>query len=268
LATESEIVGLLDGLTLIASRAAEAILAVPRLDMNQRNKADSSPVTAADDASEAVILAGLARLLPGVPVVSEESTGNRNVEGLGRRFAIVDPLDGTREFIAGLDEFSVNIAIVEDETPVAGVVASPTRGLIWRGYVGRGAERLTLTPGDAPGLARERVAIHTRARPARGARVLVSRSYLDPETLAYVDRLPQVEKVIYGSSLKFCLLAEGSADLYPRLGPISEWDIAAGHAVLVAAGGEMHKPDGGALRYGQHEFRVTGFIANGDPAIR
>jgi len=268
LATESEIVELLDGLTLIASRAAAAILAVPRLDLNRRDKPDASPVTAADDASETVILAGLARLMPGIPVVSEESTGNRPFDGLGTRFAIVDPLDGTREFLADLDEYVVNIAIVENETPVAGVVAAPARGLIWRGYAGHGAERLALAPGAAPEAARERVAIRTRSRPASGARVLISRSHLDAATDAYVDRLPQPEKIACGSALKFCLLAEGSADLYPRLGPTSEWDIAAGHAVLVAAGGDLRKPDGGALRYGQDSFRVAGFIATGDVTAR
>ena len=268
MATETEIVELLDGLTLIASRAAAAILAVPRLDLNLRDKPDASPVTAADEASETVILAGLARLMPGIPVVSEESTGNRPFDGLGKRFAVVDPLDGTREFLAGLDEYVVNIAIVENETPVAGVIAAPARGLIWRGYIGHGAERLALTPGAAPGAARERVAIRTRPRPASGARVLISRSHLDAATDAYVERLPQPEKTACGSALKFCLLAEGSADLYPRLGPTSEWDIAAGHAVLVAAGGDMRKPDGSVLRYGQGSFLVAGFIATGDVTAR
>ncbi len=266
MATESEIAGLLDGLTLIASRAAAAILAVPQLDLNQRHKPDSSPVTAADDASETVILAGLAKLMPGVPVVSEETTGNRPVEGLGRRFLVVDPLDGTREFLAGLDEFTVNIALIENETPVAGVLAAPARGLIWRGHVGHVAERLALSPGAAPDKARERVAIRTRARPASGARVLISRSHLDAATDAYVDRLTRPERITCGSALKFGLLAEGSADLYPRLGPMSEWDIAAGHAVLTAAGGAMRKLDGGALRYGQGNFLVGGFIAVGDVA--
>ena len=163
LATESEIVALLDGLTLIASRAAAAILAVPRLDLNRRDKVDASPVTAADDASNTVILAGLERLLPAVPVVSEETTANRTAGSLGQRFVIVDPLDGTREFLADLDEFTVNIAIVENETPIAGVVAAPARGLIWRGTIGHGAERLALAPGAAPSAARERVAIRTRA---------------------------------------------------------------------------------------------------------
>ena len=175
--------------------------------------------------SEAVILDGLARLMPGIPVVSEETTGNRPVDGLGSRFVIVDPLDGTREFLAGLDEFTVNIALIENGTPVAGVVAAPARGLIWRGYVGHGAERLALAPGAAPNAARERVAIRTRARPASGARVLISRSHLDAATDAYVDRLPQPERIACGSALKFCLLAEGSADLYPRLGA----DIGMGH---------------------------------------
>jgi 3'(2'), 5'-bisphosphate nucleotidase len=262
---ESEIFALLDGLTLIASRAAAAIQAVPRLDLNQRDKPDASPVTAADDASETVILAGLAQLMPGVPVVSEETTGNRPVGGLGQRFVIVDPLDGTREFLADIDEFTVNIALVENETPIAGVVAAPARGLIWRGFVGRGAERLALAPGSGPNAARERTAIRTRTRPASGASVLISRSHLDPATDAYVDRLPQAKRVPCGSALKFCLLAEGSADVYPRLGPTSEWDVAAGHAVLVAAGGDLRKPDGGALRYGQGNFLIPGFIAIGDP---
>src|SRR3954471_17306841 len=193
-ATESEIVALLDGLTLVASRAAAAILAVPQLDLNQRHKPDSSPVTAADDASETVILAGLAGLMPGVPVVSEETTGNRPVEGLGRRFLVVDPLDGTREFLAGLDEFTVNIALVENETPVAGVLAAPARGLIWRGHVGHGAERLALSPGAAPDQARDRLAIRTRATPLDGARVLISRSHLDAATDTYIDRLTRPER--------------------------------------------------------------------------
>src|SRR4051794_12213420 len=205
---------LLDGLTLIASRAAAAILAVPQIDLNQRHKPDSSPVTAADDASETIILAGLAKLLPGLPVVSEESTGNRPVEGLGGRFFIVDPLDGTREFLAGLDEFTVNIALVDKGMPMAGVVAAPARGLVWRGHVlpgqqNLGAERLALRPGEAPARARERTAIHTRPRPTIGARVLVSRSHLDPATDAYVDRLPEAQRTACGSALKFCLLAEG-----------------------------------------------------------
>jgi 3'(2'), 5'-bisphosphate nucleotidase len=260
---KTAIIELLDGLTLIAARAAAAILAVPRDNLNQRAKADSSPVTAADEAAERVIRDGLTALRPDIPIVSEEATGNRVVDNLGRRFFLVDPLDGTREFLAGLHEFTVNIALIDEDTPVLGVVAAPARGLVWRGQVlsdqvGHGAERLTLAGG-------ERTPIRTRVPPGSGARVLVSRSHLDAATDAYVDRLSQPERIACGSSLKFCRVAEGAADFYPRLGPTSEWDIAAGHAVLIAAGGQMCRPDGSALRYGQHEFRVSGFIASGSP---
>jgi 3'(2'), 5'-bisphosphate nucleotidase len=263
-AAKSEIIELLNGLTLIASRAGAAILAVPRSSLNSRDKADLSPVTAADEAADRLIREGLTALMPGIPIVSEENTGNRPA-ATGQRFLLVDPLDGTRDFLAGLDEFTVNIALIENATPVTGVVAAPARGAIWRGSVGHGAERLALAPGAAPHAASERAAIHVRPMPSRGARVLVSRFHADPATDAYVGRLPQPERVVCGSSLKFCMIAEGAADLYPRLGPISEWDIAAGHAVLAAAGGEVRTPDGGALRYGQRDFRVGGFIASGGP---
>src|SRR3954469_25745599 len=173
---------LLDGLTLIASQAAAAILAVPRPDLKPRQKADTSPVTAADHAAEAVILDGLKRLLPGVPVVSEEMTGNRAVERLGPRFLLVDPLDGTREFLAGLDEYTVNIALIEDGTPTVGVLGAPARGTIWRGRVGHGAERLTGAARAAPDAASLRTAVRSRACPASGARVLISRSHLDAAT--------------------------------------------------------------------------------------
>jgi 3'(2'), 5'-bisphosphate nucleotidase len=265
----SEIVGLelLDGLTLIASQAAATILSVQKSGLGRREKADRSPVTAADEAAERVILEGLARLLPGLAVVSEEAAGSRRPDHLGTRFLLVDPLDGTRELIAGRNEFTVNIALVEDAVPIAGVVGAPALGVIWRGGVGLGAERIELTPGAAPAEARVRKPIRTRTRPERGARVLVSRSHLDPATSAYVDRLPQAERVPCGSSLKFGMLAEGAADLYPRLGPTSEWDIAAGHAVLLAAGGGVTRPDGRPLLYGQADFRVPAFIAFGGPVL-
>lgn len=255
---------LLDDLTLIASQASAAILAAQRSGLGRRDKADRSPVTAADEAAERIILDGLANLAPGVPVVSEEATGHRRPDQLGSRFFLVDPLDGTRELLAGRDEYTVNIALVQDSIPIAGVMAAPARGVIWRGASGLGAERIALAAGAAPAQAENRMAIRTRAFPARGARVLVSRSHLDAATTAYVDRLPQPERLACGSSLKFGLLAEGTADLYPRLAPTSEWDIAAGHAVLLAAGGGVTQPDGQVLRYGQSDFRVPAFIAFGD----
>lgn len=258
---------LLDDLTLIASQAAAAILAALNAGLGRHEKTDGSPVTSADQAAERVILEGLARLLPGVAVVSEEATGHRRPDDLGSSFLVVDPLDGTRELLAGRDEFTVNIALVKDTAPVAGVIAAPMLGVIWRGVVGRGAERLSLAPGAVPAQASGRRAIHTRARPDRGPRVLLSRSHLDAATSAYVDRLSHAERVACGSALKFSMLAEGAADLYPRLGPTSEWDIAAGHAVLLAAGGGVLRPDGGPLLYGKADFRVPAFIAFGDPSV-
>jgi 3'(2'), 5'-bisphosphate nucleotidase len=262
---------LLDDLTLIASRAAAVILAVPSPDLNQREKKDKSPVTAADEASEATILEGLARLRPGIPIVSEE-LAERHASGVpGQRFFMVDPLDGTREFLASRDEFTVNIALIDGGVPVAGVIAAPARGLIWRGQFPGGqakgqAERLALAPGAGLDSIRGRTAIHTRKRPSHGPHVLLSRSHLDAATTAYVDRLPHPERIVSGSAIKFCLLAEGAADLYPRLAPTSEWDVAAGHALLLAAGGNVVLPDGTALRYGRKDYRIPAFIAVGDPS--
>jgi 3'(2'), 5'-bisphosphate nucleotidase len=254
---------LLDGFTRIASRAAAAILAIPRADINPSTKADHSPVTAADHASEAAILEGLAAILPDFPVISEESANKVAPAG---HFLLVDPLDGTREFIAGLDEYTVNIALIEDAVPVAGVISAPARGLLWRGCAGLGAERLALSAGADIEAARARVAIHTRARAATGPRVLLSRSHPEAATLAYLDRLDRPERVPCGSSLKFCLIAEGSADLCPRYARLSEWDVAAGHALLLAAGGGIVSTGGAPLRYGNDDFRLPPFIAFGDPA--
>jgi 3'(2'), 5'-bisphosphate nucleotidase len=260
------VASLIDDLTAVVSRAAAAIRqvapAVPRL------KADRSPVTAADEAAEAVILEALARLMPGVPVVSEEAAARAPCGPLGARFILVDPLDGTREFIAGLDEFTVNIAIVSNGVPTMGIIAAPAQGRVWRGALGRGAERLDLAPGAAPDAARNVVVLRPRLRPERGLVATVSRSHLDPRTAAFVAGLPGAEQMLCGSSLKFCRLAEGSADVYPRLAPTREWDIAAGHAVLAACGGAVRAPDGTALAYGRSadDFRIPGFVAWADPA--
>jgi 3'(2'), 5'-bisphosphate nucleotidase len=250
---------LLEGLTTIAARAAAAILALPRSALSPRNKPDHSPVTAADKASEAKILEGLYRLFPGIPAVSEESATSVVTENPAAQFVLVDPLDGTRELLAGRDEFTVNIALITAGAPVAGVVAAPARGLLWRGIVGQSAERLFLTPTGA----RDPIAIRARTL-SDGLIALVSRSHLDPATEAYLARLAPITKIPCGSALKFCLLAEGAADLYPRLAPTAEWDVAAGHAVLAAAGGAVTTPDGGALCYGRAGFRVPGFIAWGN----
>jgi 3'(2'), 5'-bisphosphate nucleotidase len=255
---------LIDQLASIASLAAAAILSIGPADLARRDKADRSPVTAADEASNRIILDGLRRLLPGVPVISEETAAHDKAAAPGMRFLLVDPLDGTRELLAGEAEYTVNIALIDDGRPVAGVIAAPALGTIWTGLVGRGAERLRLAPGAEPAAARERTAIRARTRPARGAIALLSRFHRDVETDAYLDRLPQMQRVVCGASVKFCRIAEGAADLYVRMSSISEWDAAAGHALVTAAGGTVTMIDGGPLTYGRTGLRLPPFIASGD----
>jgi len=256
---------LLDGLTEIVSRASAATLATSFSNVERRVKDDLSPVTAADEASEAVILEGLGRLLPGVPVIAEESVA-RAPRHIGASCIIVDPLDGTKEFLAGRDEFTVNVGIVTDGVPIAGIISAPAQGLLWRGVVGHGAERLRLTWGEGPERASERSDIRTRQAPAQLA-VATSRTHLDETTGAFIAGLPVSKRYLCGSSVKFCHIAQGDADLYPRLSPTREWDIAAGCAILSAAGGTVTDPSGGQLHFGCTDtaFLVPGFIAWGDP---
>ena len=259
----------LDGLSEIVSRAAQATLAIPFSSVEHRMKKDMSPVTAADEASEAVILEGLARLLPGVPVIAEESVSRVAPEGpLGASFLMVDPLDGTKEFLAGRDEFTVNVALITNGIPIAGVIAAPAQGLLWRGVIGAKAERLRLKLGAAPSEAYDRSYIQARRAPAR-LTVATSRTHLDEVTEDFLSRLPIAKRYLCGSSVKFCHIAEGTADIYPRMSPTSEWDVAAGCAILVAAGGQVTTPEGGPLTFGHvgRKFLVPGFIAWGDPAI-
>ena len=258
----------LDGLSEIVSRAAQATLATPFSSVAHRMKKDMSPVTAADEASEALILEGLARLLPGVPVIAEESVGLRPLGALGPSFLVVDPLDGTKEFLAGRDEFTVNVALVTNGVPIAGIVAAPAQGLLWRGVVGAKAERLRLKIGAPPSEAYDRSFIRARPAPAR-LTVATSRTHLDEVTEDFLSRLPIGKRYLCGSAVKFCHIAEGTADIYPRLSPTREWDVAAGCAILAAAGGIVTMPNGDRLTFGHaaEKFLVPGFIAWGDPAM-
>jgi len=253
---------LLDDLTAIIARACAEIRAISPSTVVQRMKADKSPVTAADEASEAAILQGVAQLLPAVPVVSEESTDAGKTQLVGS-FLMVDPLDGTREYLAGRDEFTVNLAIVTRGVPIAGIIAAPKRGHVWRGIVGMKAERLRLRDDGAD----QPHAIHTREWPRQGAVAAVSRSHLDAATEAFIASLGSVSRNASGSAIKFCQVAEGAADVYPRLATTCEWDVAAGHALVVAAGGVVANPQGLPLAYGRaaENFRVPAFIAWGDP---
>jgi 3'(2'), 5'-bisphosphate nucleotidase len=250
---------LLDELTTLVSRAAAVVMAKPPANLARRSKSDLSPVTEADEASEGILLEGLARLLPGLPVVSEEAGGVAAPD-----FVLVDPLDGTRELLAGRDEFTINVAIILARRPALGIVCAPALALLWRGMIGAGAERVIFAPGAEPTDA-GRVAIHTSRR-RDGLIAAVSRSHLDAATDAFVARLPNATRLVCGSALKFCRVAEGTADLYPRLSPTFEWDVAAGHALLTAAGGAVTTPDGALLTYGRPGFRIPAFIASGDPS--
>ena len=253
-------VSLMDELTKIVAHAAETILDLAAKP-DARTKDDGSPVTAADEAAEAVIRDGLQRVAPGIVIISEEHAAHEKPSvpaGKGASYFLVDPLDGTREFIAGRDEYTVNIALITDGAPILGVISAPATGIIWRGIVGKGADRILLPNADGP------IKIHTRARPSREAVIMVSRSHLEARTRAYVEGFPQAKQIQCGSSVKFCRVAEGSADLYPRLAPTHDWDIAAGHAIVKAAGGNVAAPDGSPLRYGTAELLIPAFVASGD----
>lgn len=254
---------LLDDLTALVARACAEISAVSPETVVRRVKPDQSPVTAADEASEAVILHGLARMLPDIPIVSEESADAKKSPSLTGTFIVVDPLDGTREFLAGRDEFTVNLAIVTRGVPVAGIISAPKRGQLWRGVVGEKAERLRLLPDGAD----QAQTITTRRWPDADPVAAVSRSHMDAATDAFVKALGTITRAASGSAIKFCQIAEGNADVYPRLGTTCEWDVAAGHALVTAAGGVVTTPVGSAVTYGRaaENFRVPAFIAWGDP---
>jgi 3'(2'), 5'-bisphosphate nucleotidase len=255
---------LMEPLTDLVVRAGAAILRVNRLNMRIDGKVDGSPVTEADLAADRVIGEGLARLMPEVPAISEERV-HLAKPPYGGSFFLVDPLDGTKEFVAGRHEFTVNLALVTDGSPLLGIIGAPALGLIWRGLVGRGAERLTT--GD--GAVRAAEPIRTRPLPRRGDPWIaaVSRSHGDIRTEAFIDARPGAIRQALGSAVKFGRVAEGGADIYPRLGPTSEWDVAAGHAVVTAAGGKITDAQGADLKFGEGRegFIVPEFIAWGDP---
>jgi 3'(2'), 5'-bisphosphate nucleotidase len=259
---------MLQSLIYSAQRAGGAIMAVYATDFSVRDKADASPVTAADEAAEKIILADLAAIAPSIPVIAEESVAAGKappIDASTARFFLVDPLDGTREFVSRRDEFTVNIALIEDGAPVLGVVLAPARReLYWGDVKARKAGRIDADPdGTMPSLG---TAIAARSPPPRGLTAVASRSHRTPETDAFLAGYPVTEFRSIGSSLKFCLVAAGEADLYPRVGTTMEWDTAAGHAVLAAAGGTVTDLEGGPFRYGKRDFRNGNFVARGRPA--
>ncbi len=245
---------LLPEIVALADKAGAVIMEHYRGEIGVKIKDDASPVTAADEAGEAVILEGLARLTPDIPVVAEEKAAAGDIPELDDGpFWLVDPLDGTKEFISKNGEFTVNIALIDGEGPVMGVVLAPAREKSWWGLRGAGAH--TRAPNG------EAKKIQVRPVPARGLTAVASRSHADAATEDFLDKIGATERMSAGSSLKFCLVAEGKADIYPRFGPTMEWDVAAGHAVLLAAGGHVTTLDGAPFGYRKPDFRNTGFIA-------
>jgi 3'(2'), 5'-bisphosphate nucleotidase len=250
---------LLESLTPLIRDAGKVIMDIYATDFDVTKKGDDSPVTVADQKAEAVILAGLAMIAPEIPVVAEEAVAAGNIPDVSDRFFLVDPLDGTKEFISRNGEFTVNIALIEHGKPVLGLVYAPAvgaQGRLFTGATGVGAW-LEDAEGKRP--------IRCRAVPADGLTVVASRSHGDEAALdAFLGGRKVASRTNAGSSLKLCLVAAGEADLYPRLGRTMEWDIAAGDAVLRAAGGKVSVvADGSDLRYGKPGFDNPHFAASG-----
>jgi 3'(2'), 5'-bisphosphate nucleotidase len=249
--------------------AGAEILRIYATDFVVTDKSDASPVTEADQRAEAIILESLKHLAPDIPVVAEEEAAAGRVPSTATRFFLVDPLDGTKEFISRNGEFTVNIALIENGEPVRGAVYAPALGRLYWGARGEGAFMAEVVDGRL-GEARS---IRVRPAPTDGLSAVGSRSHGGEETQSYLKAFEIADFVAAGSSLKLCLLAEGKADIYPRMGRTMEWDIAAGDAILRAAGGRVETLDGQALRYGKRDqpsdsdFANPHFVAFGDPAI-
>ena len=251
---------LAEALMPVVARAGDAIMRIYDGAFAVQHKDDNSPLTLADLESQRIIAAGLTRLTPDIPILSEESAQAPWAERRNwTELWVVDPLDGTREFVKRNGEFTINIALVVGHEPLLGIVAAPARGLLYWGAAGVGAFSRHRDAAQA--------SIHI-APPQTPLRVVGSRSHASAETSSYLARLGSHVMEGIGSSLKFCLVAEGKAELYPRFGPTSEWDTAAGQALLEAAGGQVTRLDGHRLRYNCRESVINGdFLAFSHPSV-
>lgn len=252
-----EVATQLDALVEICQAAHEVILPFWRTELDIETKDDNSPVTKADKAANKVIEAALLELTPDIPVISEE--GTQEVVAEDSIFWLVDPLDGTKSFIKGLDEFTVNIALIENREPVIGVLGVPAQNKIYKAIAGQGAWK-----SEAQGDWRQ---IKASAKPEDGLRVVSSRSHQSPKLIEWLQNngIKVKEHIGAGSALKFALVAEGTADIYPRIGPTMEWDTAAGHCIVKAAGGIMNDINGDPFLYGKSGdgYLNGGFIVSG-----
>jgi 3'(2'), 5'-bisphosphate nucleotidase len=243
---------LLEQLGETAREAGAAILEIVRRGFDVEHKHDSSPVTEADRAAELIILAALARAAPGVPIIAEEEVAAGRIPAHGDTYFLVDPLDGTKEFVRGGDDYTVNIGLIANGVPVLGAVYAPATDTLHAGLVGEGAWMVN---------SEGRRAVSVRERGDELVAV-ASKSHFNQPTADYLcEAAKDCGYLAIGSSLKFCVVADGRADIYPRLSPTSEWDTAAGHAVLLAAGGRVDGPDGKPLAYGKRAFLNRGFVA-------
>lgn len=251
----------------IASLAGAAVMKIYQDGFDVINKDDGSPLTKADLAADEIVAQGLKALAPDIPVLSEESAETVDPKSLGDLFFVVDPLDGTREFVSHNGDFSVNIALVEHGIPIVGVVYAPAHSKMW--FAGDIAYAAKVTPGRTVDPSSIRT-INTCAKPRKPVRAVASRSHRDKQTDAFLLKLPKCDTVAIGSALKFCLVAEGDADVYPRYGPTMVWDTAAGVAVLQAAGGMVEDEDGAPLRvhHGENGWRNGAFTAWGCSKIK
>lgn len=251
----------LDDIAALACTAGREIHRIWKAGFTVDTKRDGSPVTIADRRAEEIILAGLARLAPDIPVIAEEEAAAGRVPAFGARFFLVDPLDGTKGFSEGKKSgFTVNIGLIVNGAPALGVVYAPATGELWAGE-GDGAWACQCDPATAAETAARR-AIRVAGR-ERDWRLVGSSTFDGPRFKAFAKAVGAVETVSESSSIKFCRLAEGGADIYPRFGPLSEWDVAAGHAVLRAAGGDVMRLDGAAIAYGRRgeDFELDGLVA-------
>ena len=257
--SESDLGALAAPVRDIGERAGQAILEIASRGFDVKAKEDRTPVTDADHAAEAIILAALAELTPGFDIVSEEAASRGETGTIGSAPAwLVDPLDGTREFVAGGTEYSVNIGLLVDRRPVFGLLHGPALEVT---YWTAGADAAFKATGKG-----EPMPIAPRPCPKAGPTAVTSRFHGKSERLAaFLDSIGMVERIFMSSALKFGCLAEGGADIYPRFGPTCEWDTAAGHAILTAVGGTVSTLDGAELSYGKADFLNPGFIARGVP---
>lgn len=254
--------------TLVVRAGAVAMEILARPEIARLTKSDQSPVTEADQRVEAELIAALARDLPGAPVIAEEAAAAGETPAHGDSFLLIDPIDGTREFLARRAEFTINLALVQNGAPVAGAVYAPAMGEVW--FAGAHGFAASAAPGGALPARQDWRPLRARKAPRGGLVALVSRSHLDAATQDFLARHPIVAQRPMGSSVKFCRLAAGDADVYPRFGRTMEWDTAAGDAILRAAGGATLGADGAPLVYGKarDHYRNGAFVAWADPAAR